>query len=74
MAKSLSRTVLCTGSVTPSMTTVSMAPLASSTPSTSRKMTLDLSSGGSLGLARWFFSAAFFAASSFVGSGGGRKS
>merc|ERR1719284_2183056 len=69
---SLSLSLSRTGNATPSTQIVSTLPAGRSTPSMSRKTTLDLSSGGSFG--RSFFAALALAAASRSGSGGGRKS
>mmetsp|Transcript_59744 Transcript_59744/g.142153 ORF Transcript_59744/g.142153 Transcript_59744/m.142153 type:complete len:205 (-) Transcript_59744:111-725(-) len=61
-----------TGNATPSIIMVWTLPVGRSTPSISRKITFDLSSGGSLG--RAFLVAAARAAASLSGSGGGKKS
>mmetsp|Transcript_54907 Transcript_54907/g.139166 ORF Transcript_54907/g.139166 Transcript_54907/m.139166 type:complete len:209 (+) Transcript_54907:173-799(+) len=72
--KSLSLTVSRTGSVTPSTTIISTAPLGKITPSTSKKIAFVRSSAGSVGRDIEVFSAAAFAAASLTGSGSGRKS
>eukprot|EP00437_Effrenium_voratum_P023504 CAMPEP_0181406136 /NCGR_PEP_ID=MMETSP1110-20121109/5117_1 /TAXON_ID=174948 /ORGANISM="Symbiodinium sp., Strain CCMP421" /LENGTH=62 /DNA_ID=CAMNT_0023528541 /DNA_START=480 /DNA_END=668 /DNA_ORIENTATION=+ len=62
--------------MTPSMNIISTLPAGRRTPSTSRNITLDLSTGGSFGrvLSCSALRALAAVALSFSGSGGGRKS